>query len=133
MLIDVSHTGQIPYLPLLTATNHADSVVERAQGWLQKNMARDITMSDLARKVAVTDRTLLRRLGAATGQTPLGYLQAVRLQAARALLEAGDMTVQSIATQVGYSDTSSFSRLFRQSMGLSPGAYRRRFQSPARA
>lgn len=131
MLIDVSHTGQIPYLPLLTETNHADSVVERAQGWLQRNMARDIAMSDLARAVAVSERTLLRRFGAATGQTPLGYLQAVRLQAARALLESGDMTVQSIATQVGYSDASSFSRLFRQSIGLSPGSYRRRFQSPA--
>jgi hypothetical protein len=43
MLIDVSHTGQIPYLPLLTETKHTDSVAERAQGWLQKNMARDIT------------------------------------------------------------------------------------------
>jgi transcriptional regulator GlxA family with amidase domain len=94
-------------------------------------MARDIAMSDLARAVAVSERTLLRRFGAATGQTPLGYLQAVRLQAARALLESGDMTVQSIATQVGYSDASSFSRLFRQSIGLSPGSYRRRFQSPA--
>ncbi|MCX7894090.1 MAG: helix-turn-helix domain-containing protein [Burkholderiales bacterium] len=131
MLIDVSHTGQIPYLPLLAETEHADSLVERAQDWLQKHMARDITMSDLARAVAASDRTLLRRFGAATGRTPLGYLQALRLQAARALLEAGDMPVQSIATQVGYSDASSFSRLFRQCMGLSPGAYRRRFQSPA--
>lgn len=132
MLIDVSHTGQIPYLPLLTETNHADSIVERAQHWLQKNMARDITMPDLAREVAVSDRTLVRRFGAAVGQTPLGYLQAVRLEAARALLEAGDMSVQSVAAQVGYSDASSFSRLFRQGVGLSPGAYRRRFQLPAR-
>ena len=70
MLIDISHTGQIPYLPLLTETDHADSVVERAQGWLQKNMAQDITMPDLARAMAVSDRTLLRRFGAAIGQTP---------------------------------------------------------------
>ena len=132
MLIDISHTGQIPYLPLLTESNHADSVVERAQGWLQKHMAQDITIPDLARALAVSDRTLLRRFGAAIGQTPLGYLQAVRLEAARALLEAGDMTVQSVAAQVGYSDASSFSRLFRQGVGLSPGSYRRRFHLPAR-
>ena len=68
----------------------------------------------------------------AIGQTPLGYLQAVRLEAARALLEAGDMTVQSVAAQVGYSDASAFSRLFRQGVGLSPGSYRRRFHLPAR-
>jgi transcriptional regulator GlxA family with amidase domain len=133
MLIDVSHTGQVPYMPLLTETNHTDSVVERAQQWLQKNMAKDVTMSDLARAVAVSDRTLVRRFGAAIGQTPLGYLQAVRLEAARALLEIGDMTVQSVAVQVGYNDVSSFSRLFRQGVGLTPGLYRRRFQLPASA
>ena len=128
MLIDVSQTGHLPYLPLLTQARHADSLVERAQGWLQKNMAGDVMMPDLARELAVSERTLERRFGAAVGQTPLGYLQAVRLDAARALLEAGDMSVQSIAAQVGYSDASSFSRLFRESFGLSPGAYRRRFQ-----
>lgn len=75
---------------------------------------------------------MVRRFGAAIGQTPLGYLQAVRLEAARALLEVGDMSVQLVASQVGYSDASSFSRLFRQGVGLSPGAYRRRFHLPAR-
>jgi transcriptional regulator GlxA family with amidase domain len=134
MLIDISHTGQIPYMPLLSEAMHADSVVERAQGWLQKNMALDITMSDLARAVAVSERTLDRRFSAAIGKTPpLGYLQAVRLESARALLESGDMGVQWVAAQVGYSDASSFSRLFMQGVGLSPGAYRRRFQLPAQA
>jgi transcriptional regulator GlxA family with amidase domain len=133
MLIDISHTGQIPYMPLLSEAMHADSVVERAQGWLQKNMALDITMSDLARSVTVSQRTLDRRFRAAIGKTPLGYLQAVRLESARALLESGDMAVQLVAAQVGYSDASSFSRLFRQCVGLSPGAYRRRFQVPAQA
>jgi transcriptional regulator GlxA family with amidase domain len=133
MLIDVSHTGQIPYLPLLTKTSHTDSAVQRAQHWLQKNMARDIRMSDLARAVAVSERTMARRFVAAIGQTPLEYLQAVRLEAARALLETGDMTVQSVAAQVGYNDASSFSRLFRQGVGLSPGSYRRRFQMVGRA
>lgn len=131
MLIDVSQTGHIPYLPLLTPAKHADSIVERAQHWLQKNMASEISITDLAREVAVSDRTLLRRFSAAIGQTPLGYLQAIRLDAARALLEAGDMTVQSVALHVGYSDASAFSRLFRQGFELSPGAYRRRFRQTA--
>jgi transcriptional regulator GlxA family with amidase domain len=54
----------------------------------------------------------------------------VRLQAARALLEAGDLPVQAIAIQVGYRDVSSFSRLFRQTVGIGPGSYRRRFHQP---
>jgi transcriptional regulator GlxA family with amidase domain len=132
MLIDISHTGQVPYLPLLTETKHADSVVERAQGWLRTNMVRGVTMSDLASAMAVSERTLVRRFAAAIGKTPLCYLQAMRLEAARALLEVGDLSVQSVASQVGYSDASSFSRLFRLGVGLTPGAYRRRFHLPVR-
>jgi transcriptional regulator GlxA family with amidase domain len=132
MLIDISHSSHVPYVPLLTETSHTDSVVERAQQWLQKNMAGDVSMSDLARAVAVSERTLARRFTLATGQTPHGYLQAVRLQAARALLEIGDMPVQSVAVQVGYNDVSSFTRLFKDAVGLTPGAYRGRFQLPSR-
>jgi transcriptional regulator GlxA family with amidase domain len=128
LLIDVSNTGQLPYVPLLAETKHGDSVVERAQGWLQKNLARDICVPELARFVAVSDRTLMRRFRAATGQTPLGYLQTLRMQAACALLEASDTALQSIADQVGYNDVSSFSRLFKNNVGVSPGAYRRRFR-----
>ena len=128
MLIDASQTGHIPYLPLLAPARHTDSLVERAQHWLQQHLAMTVTMPALASALAVSDRTLTRRFAAAVGTSPLGYLQAVRLAAARALLEAGDISVQAVATQVGYSDASSFTRLFREGFGLSPGAYRRRFR-----
>lgn len=128
MMIDTSETGQIPYLPILTETRYNDFVVERAQQWLQKHMARDVSIADLARDVAVSERTLARKFAAAIGQTPLGYLQMLRLAAARALLEAGDLSVDAIVNQVGYEDASSFSRLFKREIGISPGAYRQRFR-----
>ncbi len=129
MLIDVSQTGRIPYLPLLAETQHGDALVSRAQSWLSSRMARAVTITELAAAVLVSERTLVRRFGIAVGQTPLEYLQSVRLQAARTLLEAGDTSVQSIAHQVGYQDASSFTRLFRREIGISPGAYRRRFHT----
>ncbi|RZL89296.1 MAG: helix-turn-helix domain-containing protein [Variovorax sp.] len=129
MLIDVSQTSQTPYLPLLADIAHTDSVVHRAQHWLQKNMSRPIRIADLAAELAVSERTLIRRFNAVLDQSPLTYLQHLRIDSARALLEASDLGVDRIAMQVGYSDTSSFSRLFRERMGLSPGAYRNRFQS----
>lgn len=128
MLIDVSHTVQTPYLPLLVDKSHGDSLVHRAQHWLQNHMAEPGTISDLSARLAVSERTLARRFKAALEQTPLDYLQRLRIDAARALLEAGDMTVDSIASQVGYQDASSFTRLFRTSVGLSPAAYRARFK-----
>jgi len=57
---------------------------------------------------------------------PSTYLQHLRIDTARTLLEASDLGVDQIALQVGYGDPSSFSRLFRDRLGLSPGAYRRR-------
>lgn len=130
MLIDVSQTKQTPYLPLLSDTTHADSLVHRAQHWLQKNMAREMRMSEMANEMGVSERTVIRRFRTVLNQSPVGYLQSLRIEAARGLLEAGDSSVEKIAEQVGYSDTSSFSRLFRQKVGLSPGAYRGRFRSP---
>lgn len=128
LLIDVSQTSQVPYLPLLVERAHSDSLVERAQHWLQSNMTKELRISVLADALAISDRTLIRRFKAALGQTPLAYLQDLRLEAARALLETGDLSVEAIGGQVGYNDTSSFSRLFRQRIGMSPGAYRNRFQ-----
>lgn len=128
LLIDVSQTSQVPYLPLLAERAHSDSLVERAQHWLQSNMTKELRISELAEALAVSDRTLIRRFKATLGQTPLAYLQDLRLEAARALLETGDLSVEVIGGQVGYNDTSSFSRLFRQRIGMTPGAYRSRFQ-----
>lgn len=87
MLIDVSQTGQLPYLPLLTETSHKDALVARAQGWLEANMTQPITVRALAEAMSVSERSLLRRFGAAIDQSPLAYLQSLRLQAARALLD----------------------------------------------
>jgi len=102
--------------------------VTRAQAWLDANMSREVTITALADAMSISERSLARRFKTATGKSPLAYLQSSRLNAARALLETGDMSVQSIAHQVGYSDASSFTRLFGRHLGLSPGAYRARFQ-----
>ncbi|MDM0111244.1 helix-turn-helix domain-containing protein [Variovorax sp. J22R133] len=129
MLIDVSQTSQTPYLPLLANIAHTDAVVHRAQHWLQRNMSRPVRIAELAGELAVSERTLVRRFNAVLDQSPLTYLQHLRIDSARALLEASDLGIDQIAVQVGYNDPSSFSRLFRERMGLSPGAYRNRFQS----
>ncbi|WP_433868104.1 helix-turn-helix domain-containing protein [Ralstonia wenshanensis] len=66
-----------------------------------------------------------------TQEKSLRYLQSLRIEAARGLLEAGDLSLERIAVQVGYNDTSSFCRLFKDKVGLSPGAYRGRFRPTA--
>lgn len=128
MLIDVSQTTQTPYMPLLADKTHTDALVHRAQHWLQTHMSNDVRISTLAAALAVSERTLIRRFNGVLEQTPLTYLQHLRIDTARVLLEAGDLGIEQIANQVGYGDPSSFSRLFRQRLGLTPGAYRSRFR-----
>ncbi|HQU80717.1 MAG TPA: helix-turn-helix domain-containing protein [Azonexus sp.] len=127
MLIDLTQTIQTPLHPLIADQSHNDPLVQRAQKWLQEHMAKPVRIRDLADKLAVSERTLIRRFNAALNQSPLTYLQHLRIDTARALLEAGDLSTEQIAHFVGYHDMSSFSRLFRERIGFTPGAYRGRF------
>lgn len=130
MLIDLTQTLQTPLQPLIADKTHHDPLVHRAQKYLQEQMARPVRIADLARRLAVSERTLIRRFNSVLNQSPLTYLQHLRIDTARALLEAGDLSTEQIAAYVGYGDTSSFSRLFRERVGFTPGAYRGRFQLP---
>jgi transcriptional regulator GlxA family with amidase domain len=62
------------------------------------------------------------------GVRPLHYLQDLRIEAAKQLLENSDMQIDEILYEVGYEDLSSFSRLFQQRTGLTPSGYRKRFK-----
>jgi len=130
MLLDLTQTALTPYLPLLAGSEHGDALVQRAQRWLSRYMSREVRIAELAAELATSERTLIRRFKAALNITPLAYLQDLRLEAARALLEGADLRIEQIAAQVGYADTSSFARLFKQRVGVSPGQYRARFQLP---
>jgi transcriptional regulator GlxA family with amidase domain len=128
MLIDTTQTIQTPLQPLIADKSHHDALIARAQKWLQDHMAQPVRIADLATELAVSERTLIRRFNAVMAQPPLTYLQHLRIDTARALLEAGDLSIERIANFVGYSDISSFTRLFRERVGFTPGAYRARFQ-----
>ncbi|TPG76163.1 GlxA family transcriptional regulator [Pseudomonas arsenicoxydans] len=128
MLIDLTQTTQTPLQPLIADNTHNDPLIQQAQKWLQDHLAEQIRMKDLATRLAVSERTLIRRFNNVLELSPLTYLQNLRIDTARALLEAGDLSTERIAQYVGYSDISSFSRLFRERVGFTPGAYRARFQ-----
>ena len=76
-------------------------------------------------------RTFKRRFTAATGHTPIAYVQRTRVERAKRLLETTDQPIEEISWAVGYEDPASFRRLFKRLTGLTPGAYRQRFCVPA--
>ena len=91
------------------------------------NYTRPVTLQALAAFADLTERSLIRRFKAATGDTPTSYLQILRIEAARQHLENSRVAVEEVTRLVGYEDVSSFSRLFRKHTGLAPGIYRARF------
>ena len=76
----------------------------------------------------IPERTLKRRFKAATGVTLIDYLQNVRIEEAKRLLETGNRPVDEISVAVSYEDASFFRRLFKRRTGMTPGQYRRMFQ-----
>lgn len=105
-------------------SSHPDEDIVRAQQWMQRNLSSPVTMADLANALHWNTRTLNRRFRAATGVTPLGYLQSLRIANAKDLLRHSNLNVGDIALQVGLQDISYFSQLFRRHCGMSPLRYR---------
>lgn len=127
MLIDQHRSSQAPWSTLQQYEGHGDLVVATAQEWLHAHVAEPFSLAALARVACVGERTLMRRFKQALGDTPLHYLQQLRLFAARDLLEAGRLSVEQIVVEVGYSDVSTFRKLFRRELHCTPNEYRKRF------
>jgi transcriptional regulator GlxA family with amidase domain len=81
----------------------------------------------MAAQAGLTDRSFLRRFRKATGQSPLEYVQTLRIEEAKQLLETSGMPLDDIAVDVGYTEPSAFRHLFRKLVGVTPSAYRRRY------
>ncbi|PXX89707.1 AraC family transcriptional regulator [Marinobacter vulgaris] len=126
-VIDAGRTSQAPYGALQARRYHSDAAILKLQDWLDANYTEPVTLQTLAGLAGLTERSLIRRFKAATGDTPTGYLQILRIEAARQHLENSRSAIEEVTRMVGYEDVSSFSRLFRKHTGLAPGIYRARF------
>lgn len=122
--------GQLPYASLTANAQHGDAVVLRCQTWLAENYERADIIAEVVQRSGLPKRTFDRRFRAATGYSPLAYVQALRIEEAKHLLETGTQPIEEIAREVGYADLASFRRLFRRLAGMSPGDYRRKLQLP---
>jgi transcriptional regulator GlxA family with amidase domain len=120
-------THQCGYAVLPFSPPHDDERVQEAERYVQANFREPLTSDAIANHVAMSPRTLLRRFKAATGRLPGAYLQAVRMETAKAILESDDAPIQQVATAVGYDDAAHFRELFKRSTGMTPAEYRGHF------
>jgi transcriptional regulator GlxA family with amidase domain len=120
--------GELPYAALVRPLPHGDAAVRRCEDWLHENFRAAEALATAVERAGIPERTLKRRFKAATGVTLIEYLQNLRVEEAKRLLETTDLVVEEVGAAVGYADTSFFRRLFKRLAGLTPGAYRRLFQ-----
>ena len=127
LLIDPNRSKQTPYAMSIPFRSHGDMQVLKAQELIEIEYASIKTIDDIARNVGISPRHFKRRFKKATGDLPLKYLQKVRIDAAKEWLETTHETLDNITGAVGYTDISSFSRLFKQHTQISPKIYREKF------
>lgn len=126
-VMDMGRNSQAAYASIHSRRYHQDQTVMLIQDWLEEHIAQPIKLDELAARFHLTPRTFKRRFRQATGDQPLHYVQKLRVEAAKRLLEDPRQRLHQVTRAVGYEDASSFSRLFRTHTGMTPGTYRSRF------
>jgi transcriptional regulator GlxA family with amidase domain len=129
LLLSMPRTHQSGYAVLPLSPPHGDDRIRQVEAFMQSRFADSLTNEALSEIACMSERTFLRRFKAATGRVPAAYLQAVRVEAAKAMLEIEASPVQTVSHRVGYEDVSFFRTLFKRETGMTPAEYRSRFAS----
>jgi len=127
MLIETPRAWQAGFAIVPLKTEHSDESISNAQEWLHENFHKTFPLEAPAKKAGMSLRNFVRRFKEATGDSPLSYIQKLRIAAAKRLLESDHRTMQEISDAVGYQDVAFFRNLFQRHTGVSPSAYRERF------
>ncbi len=101
-------------------------VMQRADRWIRQHLAGPITLDALAAALHMTPRTVARHFATAVGQSPIRYIQRLRVEQAVLMLETGHDSLDSIAAKVGYADASMLRRLLARARSSSSRALQSR-------
>ncbi len=96
--------------------------------WITEHLDAEISLADLARRAAMSPRTLSRQFRAATGAAPMQWVLAARMDEARRLLEVGEASVDEVAARCGFGTALNLRAHFRRRLDTTPTAYRRTFR-----
>ncbi len=129
--IDIERTSQSPFFIFQTQKNHGDELIGKAQTYIEENLGEKISFEELASKLAVSRRNFDRRFIKATGNTPVEYLQRVKIEVAKKALERGRKSIYEVMSEVGYADDKAFREVFKKITGLSPLDYRAKYNNEA--
>ncbi len=122
-VVDTTPSTQTVYVPPGHLASSNKFMLE-AEHTVRQAGDQPLTAQQLARLLNLSERTLHRRLKGESGETPKGFIDRVRFETARTLLETTAQSVKELAGSSGYADEGSFRRAFHRYSGMTPGAYR---------
>ena len=120
--------GQAQFSSALALQGRNDPDFSELIAWAADHLSADLSVEALAQRAGMSPRTFARRFRAAIGQTPAAAMEALRLEAAKRMLEGGGPALKSIAAACGFADLQGLRRAFGRSLGVTPAEYRQRFR-----
>jgi transcriptional regulator GlxA family with amidase domain len=129
--LEIDRKSQSPFIMFNGQKKHDDEPIKEAQQFIESNITEKISVEDLAYKYAIGRRHFERRFKKATNNTPIEYIQRVKIEAAKKQLESSGKNVTEVMYDVGYNDTKAFRMVFKKVTGLSPVEYRNKFNKVA--
>lgn len=127
-LISGHSEGQSPYSVMTRPMESSDGPISDCQVWIADHYASAKPVEKMVERSGLNARTFSRRFRAATGFAPIEYVQALRVEEAKQMLETDQLSNDDVGAAIGYDDPASFRRVFKRGTGLSPAAYRKKFQ-----
>lgn len=122
LLID-QRSSQARYM-MRDHLEHEDPTVIAAERWIDAHLAQPMTVTALSSELALSPKTLARRIEAATGVSPIKFIQRRRLSHAAHLLETTALSIEAVAAQVGYQDSTALRKLIKREFGVTPSTLR---------
>jgi len=125
--IDFDNTSQTHFAVFAGQRQHEDEEILKSQSYIEEHYASDLSIEQVSALCHTGKRNFIRRFKAATHNTPIEYLQRVRVEAAKKVLENEDCSVDEVMDRTGYEDIKTFRQVFKRLTGLSPRDYKKRY------
>jgi len=125
--LDIWRDSQSQFAIFKGQRNHGYDDIRKVQDYIEQHYQDKISIETLANLINTGRRTFERRFKEATNNTPIEYIQRVRIEAAKSFFEASRKNVTEIMFDVGYTDTKAFRDIFKKITGLTPIEYRNKF------
>jgi transcriptional regulator GlxA family with amidase domain len=126
--IDMDRSQQAYFGTFAPPQDHHDQLVAMAQQKIEASYRDSGTIEEMIKDVPSSRRNMVRRFKQVTGCTPIEYLQKLRVEGAKKLLEQTNQQMTEIMLNSGYNDPKAFRKIFKKTVGMTPTGYREKFQ-----